>query len=311
MKNLLSLIITLFAVEAAAQTSVYFPFPDSNAVWNIAAQACCATDCPPPPLPNPVLVDYSFSYFLQGDTVINGTNYHKIYKSSGTAHEHCAIGGSLNNWWTFGSSYTGAMRQEISLKQVYFIQPSSGQECLLYDFSLQVGDTLVNGCSNWGLYTIVSSIDSFLIGNSYRKSFGFSMSPYTVIEGIGGTCGLTGPMFPFEYSENLICFSLNNQTLYPDTVTSCNMISQVQEIFNELSFSVSPNPFQTSTELHTGKEFLNGELAIYNALGEQVKQQPISGQTSTIERDRLDGGIYFIKVSKPGGSFVTGKLIIQ
>jgi hypothetical protein len=140
-------------------------------------------------------------------------------------------------------AYRGAYRQNIPQKEVYFVEPFTNQECLLYDFKLGVGDT-VTGCYNPGSCIIVSSVDSVLIGSNYRKRINLATNPpYSLIEGIGSTAGLLEPLCPFEYIANLICFSQNGQTLYPDTVTDCILTTQIPEIPEVEIASVHPNPF--------------------------------------------------------------------
>lgn len=308
MRKLL-LIPTLFLVLRVAhgQTNVYHPFPDSNAIWNVEADAYYGGQCPPPPSTNPVLVDYTFSEFLQGDTTINNYIYHKIYMS-GYVHEHCQFGNFVNNWNYFNNVYEGAYRQDTLLKKIFFYY--SNTEWLLYDFNLNVGDTLF-GYQRCG--EVVSSIDSVLIGNNYRKRFNLSntFTPHSIIEGIGSTAGLLGQHCSFEYFSYLTCFVQNGQTLYPDTITNCQLITQVKEVKFTAPFSISPNPFSTHATLQTDKLFTNATLTIYNSFGQQVKQlKNISGNTITLHRDNLPGGLYFLRMTQEDQTFTAEKLVI-
>lgn len=292
-----------------AQSSVYFAFPDSNAFWNIQSQSCCVSDCPLPP--NPVVIDYNYSYFLRGDTVINSYTYHKVYKSAGNAHEHCLYGNFLNNWWTLTEAYSGAFRQDTLLKQVYFIERGSSQECLLYDFSLQVGDTLFSNCVNWGVTNIVSSIDSVLVGNSFRKRINFSSTNYSIIEGIGSTAGLIEPMFPFEYFGNLSCFSHGGQTIFPDTNISCDINTKVFEIVDKSKLLVYPNPFNTKTTFIASNDLDNSELVIFDSFGKIVRRSFILNNVMVIDRVGLSNGIYFFKLISKQGKSITGTMVID
>ena len=312
MKKLLLLVATLTTLTAKSQTSVYHPFPDSNAVWNIQAQGCCVNNCPPPPTPNPQLDDYNFSYFIQGDTVISSNAYHKIYQS-GTIHSHCAFGNFIDYWTTINQTYIGAYKQDTALRQVFFFYPSAIQECLLHDFNLSVGDSVGGGCLGFSPCAIVSTIDSVLIGNNFRKRFNLSTAPpYSIIEGIGSTSGLLEPICPFEYYGTLICFSQNGQTLYPDTLTSCQLLTTIKNsTVKSTSTKVSPNPFHTSTTLELNADFKNSELKIYNTFGVQVRQVKIISQSTTINRDELLDGIYFFQAINKSGRTLNGKFIVQ
>ena len=296
-----------YTTVARSQTYVYHPFPELNAYWTVDAQGCCASNCPPPPNPNPVLDDFSISYYLQGDTVIDNDSYHKIHRS-GTVHSYCAYGNYIDEWSIIDDEYMGAYRQDINLKQVFFISPF-GEECILYDFSLNPGDTLDYGCQNCP--AVITSIDSVLVGNNYRRKFNLSTS-YSIIEGIGSTSGLLEPLCPFEYFGTLICFVQDEQTLYPDTTTTCELITRVKEIKSSLSMSFSPNPFYTQTTLKTNRVLKNATLKICNVFGQEVKQMNnINGQLITLTRGSLPGGMYIILLIEDNKTVSSGKFIAQ
>ena len=309
MKILLFILTAFFCFTfVKGQTNVYHPFPDSNAVWTVQAGGCCTSGCPSPPSPNPVLDDYSFSYFSENDTLINGLKCNKLYQS-GFVHSHCMFGNYINNWSPIHKTYVGAFRQDIQLKKVLFIFPSTSKECLLYDFSLNVGDTLEGGCLEGEI--IISSIDSVLIGNKYRNRFHLSNSTYSIIEGVGSTAGLFEPFFPFEYSGTLNCFTHNGQTIYPDTITTCEIVTHANEVKSVLSILISPNPFITQTSVRSNQILNNAIVTVYNSLGQQVKQiKNITGQTVTLNRDKLPSGMYFIHLTQNDKTISTGKIVI-
>jgi len=94
----------------------------------------------------------------------------------------------------------------LESKKVYWqrgndVENWYGERVLLYDFSLNVGDTFDNGLPNTygGSGYYVASIDNVLVGNEYRKRYNF-LKPeqthfsFSVIEGIGSDRGLSFPM---------------------------------------------------------------------------------------------------------------------
>ncbi|MBK5285115.1 MAG: hypothetical protein JJE25_06900, partial [Bacteroidia bacterium] len=58
----------LISISVEAQTSVYHPFPDSNAVW-VVGVSCNVFPCS---------CGFFTRYTMGGDTLINGNIYHKI-----------------------------------------------------------------------------------------------------------------------------------------------------------------------------------------------------------------------------------------
>lgn len=308
MKKLSLIILLAMTGRVIAQTNVYHEFPDSNATWNIVAQGCCWTGCPGPPTPNPIIGDYVFSYSIAGDTIINSTAYRSLYKS-GSAHEHCSAGNYINNWYYY-NDYAGGFREDTALHHVYLMQPFFTTECLLYDFTAGVGDT-INFCEGCA---IVLSIDSVLIGNNFRKRWNLSSqtTPYSVIEGIGSTSGLLEPLCPFEYFGTLTCFTQENQTLYPDTVTTCDFITDIAPVDRySQQLQIVPNPVSTQATLLVQFQMRDATLSILNCVGETVLEvQNINGFSVAIDCVNLPNGVYFFRVTENDVVVGTGKAVI-
>jgi|SRR5688572_16880957 len=302
MKKLLLLIAAVSTLSAKAQTSVYHPFPDSNAVWNIMTQLCCYNSCTVP-FPNPYFLDFNFSYYLQGDTTANGYVYHKIYQS-GITHEYCAFSSTVNNWDTQNSLYVGAYRQDLSAKKVFLM---GTPDILLYDFSLNVGDTVPRGFEFWDSCAEITSIDSILIGNSYRKRFNLSPFPYSIIEGIGSTSGLLEPLCVFEYEGTLICFSQDGQTLFPDTTTACENVTHVNEIQNKSSVTVFPNPFSNELNFTTGN-YEHSEIILCDIASRRILHQIFTNSIS-LNTEQLARGLYLYEVRDKNGLCTKGKIV--
>jgi hypothetical protein len=84
----------------------------------------------------------------------------------------------------------------------------------------------------------------------------------------------------------------------------------IDEIANQNSFSISPNPFHTTGTLHLNPSFSQAELKIYNVLGGEVKRQKITSQTTVISRDGMADGIYFISVND-GEKEWRGRVVVE
>ena len=74
---------------------------------------------------------------------------------------------------------------------------------------------------------------------------------------------------------------------------------------------VSPNPFGSHATLHINKPVKDMELSIMNTLGQVVRQMPITGAATAIERNELAPGLYFYKVQSPEGIVTGGKFVIE
>jgi hypothetical protein len=127
-KHLLLFTLLLFMLKKAdGQTNIYHPFPDSSALWNETSSWY-----------NPPGWEYNPQIeFFGGDTIILTTHYKKImasgYDSYPSLSQTCC---------NYVNLYLGAMRQDTAHKKIYFCKATTTKDTLLYDFNLQVGDTI-------------------------------------------------------------------------------------------------------------------------------------------------------------------------
>ena len=149
---------------------------------------------------------------------------------------------------------------------------------------------------------IVHSIDSILIGSTYRKRWNYHVDqglPVSVIEGIGSTTGLLESLFIFEQGGNLVCFSINDTTYYPSyNSTNCQLItSGIKEnaIANN-QITLFPNPATTTITLHSTMSIINCQLSIEDVLGNKIYQQTISGNDTQIDVSTWSEGVYFYEM---------------
>ncbi|CAN5544646.1 hypothetical protein BH11BAC1_BH11BAC1_15350 [soil metagenome] len=314
MKNLLLIYFLLIVFKSSdAQTNLYHPFPDSNAVWN--GRDLQQYDC------HGGLTFYneSYTHILSGDTIINSVSFHKLITP-------VAISSDATCPLYHPMGYTGGIRQDIFNKKVFLVVPGDSIEQLLYDFDLQIGDTLrgylVSSCLNFPDAFRVTGEDSILIGSNYRKRWymnSFNGAFDYIIEGIGATEGLLNVFCShIESIYDLTCFSQDGQTLYPDTSTSCGLIDATNDFYREIiSATFFPNPFHTKATLKfsTQNRIEFAYLKIYNSIGLLVRVQCLDiGKSGAINftRDELSVGLYFYELLtnnyEPVGN---GKFVIE
>ena len=319
------LLLTLTIVRG--QTSVYHPFPDSNAVWTVYCQGypglcqCSCTLC---------IYNETDQDSLGGDTVIGSYAYHKLYNQYARldycdSPPSCSPGYYPSTTTNYNYQYYGAIRQNISLKKVYIYYRQSSTEQLLYDFDLHVGNTLQATMITPANTNYVHKIDSFLVSGNYRKRFWIwykAGTPPTsadsgyaaLIEGVGSTQGLLtslGP--PFEVTCGLSCEKVNSNTIFPNNTTTCSSlhITGIDKKEIKLSFKVFPIPFYSSATLQANKNLNNATLTIYNSFGQQVKQiKNIYSEAIVLQRDNLPSGLYFLQLTQDDKTIVSDKLVI-
>jgi hypothetical protein len=306
-KTCLTIFLVILSLFVSGQTNVYHPFPDSNATWcdkYIANQGCI----------NMSFDSASNTYQLAGDTSINGLTYHKLL------HYYAYYDNCSPYYFTdIGTEY---IRQDVSQKKVWWFFPGTQRDTILYDFNLNVGDTITAALEYWAAGTsfIVSSIDSILINGNYRKRFnyfpqGMQTCFASMVEGIGGLHGLKFiPSNCFEYFPYLTRFVQDSQVLYTDsffTSLCYDFVASVNENIEESHEKFSPNPFHLATTLELNGKLENVVLIVYDSFGQQVKRQKINSQSTTINRDRLNAGIYFYQITNDKGLLKSGKLVIE
>lgn len=298
MKKLLIIILALAAQLTNAQTTFYHKFPDSAAIWNYHFYGCIYFG-------NTVIENYSI--ILTGDTIINNLNYNKLNINFIQANYPNSCGATIG--------YKGAIRQDTLAKKVYIVPPAQTSEQLFYDFTLQVGDTVkgyIAKHSDW--YTeLVISIDSVLIGNSFRKRWNIDTCyNISIIEGIGSTYGLIESGTPCNtdvYQYSLNCFSQNGSSLYPTTTSSCELITSFGSADkNSNKILIFPNPSTGSFTIDLDPLLNFRAVLLTDLLGNILMQQKVDIQTS-IKIDDLRNGTYILSFVDKYDRIISRKII--
>ena len=166
--------------------------------------------------------NYTYLYTEQ-DTVINANTYKKLYAGD------------------FSECLYGFIREDTAARRVYFQDVVDSPEVVLYDFSLQIGDTFViSFISQWsnffpsGAYRL-DSITNVDIRAGTRRAFHLNCftqaSPHTLtwIESVGNLGDviypysnnsdgglLLGPCpgFPHDFTQFMSCFEHSEKVYY-------------------------------------------------------------------------------------------------
>ena len=314
-------IIVLFVFVCFAKidiAQVYQPFPTDSASWIERSQQWNI----------PWMDQQDYEYFLDGDTVLLGLNYHKLFKTKLESDYQLFGSGPFvlyaGPYMTDTNKYIGAIRED-GLKRIYFFPDTATitAEQLLYDFNLNVGDTLPYSYNNSSYFlgqNYVSQIDSILLGSVYHKRF--QISSYagypdyvSIIEGVGSTFGLL-EMFidPFEWSDNLTCYKHNGTTVYTDGAfsTTCSLPTPVgiNEHSQENQISLFPNPSTGIVNLKTPFSE-KAEIEICDVLGSRILYSEHASFEFSIDLSQQQKGIYFLKAKSGNKISTTQKIVLQ
>ncbi|HPS13988.1 MAG TPA: T9SS type A sorting domain-containing protein [Prolixibacteraceae bacterium] len=213
MNNLFSFstlfILVLLSSQLFAQQTSRFPILPSS-VWRVNYEYSCMD------------ADFShqegdseYKYFVNGDTLIAGRTYFKLYKT-GILY--------LETPFEIKNKYMGAIRD--SADRFFYVEAKSEKENLLYNFAASVGEVVCS--SPGGMDYVVGEIDT--LDDGRKKMYVDIMtvncgSANCLIEGIGWLGGLLEGNACFSHpgvrGSYLLCYSENEMPVYQSEYARC------------------------------------------------------------------------------------------
>lgn len=257
---------------------------------------------------------------ITGDTLIDGKNCLIFVQD----HENCNGRPKVNYLYPTGDSI------------LFYDEPDSSFK-LLYDFSLEVGDTMTfeTGIHSWSeeRYTILMRVDSIQTfpENSidlkyFHVTYGFYFDDTgfyfenggaTIIEGIGSTdnffhvADATGYCHN-RYTKGLRCFSSPSYPLVKFSQEACVTVANI-EIDADLDFQLYPNPFANEIQLRSKEIMSNHSVMIYDMLGKVVSKNKLLRNESymNISLQGLKPSMYIITVLDDSNKVLFSKKIVK
>lgn len=257
---LIVLLSVNFTERAAAQLTIkgqdYIPMLDTASNWDIAEVGmggfCWAS--------------YPKRYFIKGDTVFNSTSYKVVYYYN-TYNEQSPPYCPPFYIDTVAHQEYFYMREDLEEGRVYKYDPIEDEEWLLFDFTMQAGDTL----EDFGM--IIDTVYYITTPDSLTRkvlNLDYLMGDeYSIIEGIGGNCGpFEMPCTWFESWYNPLCFKRNGKNLF---YNYCNEIITVNTYeLAPIEIKYYPNPVVDLLTIEIPFQNLSYKINIANALGMKV-----------------------------------------
>ena len=251
----------------------------------------------------------NFTYKVEGDTTIGGVDYKLVKKNYP----------DINQEWT-----TAFCLREDSRKW-YIIgayEPYISDEVLLYDFSLETGDSIYNAWAQ-SYSSVIEHGDTVLENGQTRKYLilGEDNLPPTMndmwIEGLGSaSCHVELPCFYLNIIDACaisLCASNNNELLFTSFPNlNCydsggNFITSLNKIeLEDNSITLYPNP--TNKEVNISSENIINSIEVFNSLGQKINQTNVKQNEKTLDINSFSKGVYIIGVNTDKG-YIRKKLI--
>ena len=296
MKNKTILYLTIFLFyNFYVNSQEYHQLLDHESEWHLTS---CSSTC------------INDVYYTNGDTTYNGYQY-KI----------------LNGYHYISRTFW--LREDVSEKHIFLFYDNgkSRIEVLLYDFSLQIGDTILLSNpitpfpSNGGFYKLDSIVSQNLLDNKSHKFFYLSPTASNQnsdelpvwIEGIGGLTLINGPGGTPDINRvgKISCYFNNGFLSYSqlDSLDRCTVkyVTGLKEIQRH-SNSIYPTIFESILRLEDVSEV--SEVVIYSLRGEEVYRRKLNHQSyENLELSHLETGFYVIRLYDNNLPVVSKKIV--
>jgi hypothetical protein len=309
----IQIVSILMFCELGLNAQEYHPSPTKNTVWTELFY------------PGGGGFDRLFHNFAlkDNDTIILGKHYQKLYHSFDTIFTENKICGALRE--EDKRIYYYSIDSLINLRTPLSTPIPVDTEIILYDFNLQVGDTITE--DQFRLRhadaLVVAKIDSIPIGTELRKRYTFgSLDGYLInteqwVEGVGCLRGLlsdVGFVPTNDWNSWLICFIQDEEALYHDNgFVGCYHTNPnaVQLLKNETRIRIVPNPVYSTIRIELDKPEYQ-KLIILSQSGRKLIEYDLKDrQFLVIDRGELSSGLYLISVYDKKGNIQTLKMLLK
>lgn len=153
-----------------------------------------------------------YQYYIDGDTISNGIIYKKLWR---VKEEKYIYTEEQDTAYLYNIECKGGIRQDEQSYNVYY--SSFSKEVLLYQFDLDLNDSIEIWITEGASFTTVARVDSIETNGIFRKVYDINSNglifPNCIIDGIGCTLGLV-QRINYGYFERLSCYKVDGEIYY-------------------------------------------------------------------------------------------------
>lgn len=258
-------------------------------------------------------ISTSYIVNVQGDTIINNVAYKKLYRRELAGDHPCQFPPCFVPFIPYQvmqPTLYAILREDTTEQRVYCLQENGNpnpdaEEFLLFDFSINTGDTLSSFIRTFiadadlnSPYGIVDSITSETIYDKERKVINTSgliptnglgfFEKIVLIEGTG-LYSFDGP----DNGEGIGFFPRNDTYMFAyceGDYNDCNIILPNKEIDDSINVTISPNPTNGIFSITSNKLVDNAEL--YDMTGKRLRVFT----DDEVDISSYPDGMYLVKV---------------
>ncbi len=238
-------------------------------------------------------------YYLKlwGYEVINNNTYYKLIETDG-------FGGVKIDDYAY---------LRLDEDSVLYLRDNDGNEEKIFDYSLEVGDTVryfdfsvhAGDIMYWDEIEMNDSTLCVLQDVSYMSLNGEDKKVWEVtggrwVQSIGSDTWMWDIYQTLVgYSTDLLCVFLNGVEIYhnPD-FEYCDSTTNMNFIDKKNGIRIYPNPAYSYIILEVNNsDFVGKSFTIYNSIGMEVKKGRINSNKNKIDMTGVQKGIYFLKIN--------------
>lgn len=294
MKKLLYLSLFIIVTSSLEAQEIV----DDNKQWSVLVGRCL-----------PDYTTYSTSFYrFNNDTIIDDNLYQMVFISEDEFQEE---------WFFFGSF----IREEN--KKVYY-REYFGEEGLIYDFNLQLGDTVVvdNPIAASEVTLVLSEVDSVETLDGYRERWKLTNDDFLIpeywIKGIGSTAGVLNSSTEIFGglcgSYILLCQEENKNTIYlnPD-YEHCyyTLLDDDNKLFaKEETYKIIYRPLIQKVKLVFDQAEMR-TVFISDMQGRLINKATTTQINVELSFKGKNKGLYVVSVLQKNGELISKKLIVN
>jgi hypothetical protein len=255
----------------------------------------------------------SYSYYVNGDTIINSVNYKKIGKRSYTSYTQMQQFVECDEITWEDMPVHLIMRQ--SSDSIFIYNTQNGNDELFISYNLTVGDSFSLTSFVTNTYEVQDVTMTNINGQNHRVFHVDTLNDCYVIEGVGHiTEGGDSEVFKnfmfgsgVDHTENLGCYAQDNNTVWtnPSGGSSCTYLHnlRVDNHINNDQFLLFPNP--TSNIVNIESDYIINSVKIISSNGTVVLKKESSFGIKSVNVSDLSQGSYLIFIQDSQGYPIT------